>query len=210
MDNEFIQYLMGNNVDPNLQLPDPSLLQYYHDFANRTLWVEGEVNENMLDIISKIIYWNREDKNLNVPVEQRKPIYIYFMSGGGSLDVQEAISSAIKISKTPIYGVAIGMVASAASLIYLNCHKRYAFPTAYFVLHKGSCEVGGANFNEIMAAMEDYRLQVDKMIKFYIENTLYTEEEVLENIETDWYIRGDELLEKGIITDWIEDIDEIL
>ena len=102
------------------------------------------------------------------------------------------------------------MVASAASLVYLSCHKRFALRSAYFILHRGSCQNMGGNYNEIQAAMEDYRAQVEKMEKFYIENTLYTEEEIRKNIATDWYIRGNELLEKGIITEWIDDISVLL
>jgi len=44
------------------------------------------------------------------------------------------------------------------------------------------------------------------MEKFYIEHTLFTEEEVKQNIVKDWYLRGDILKEKGVITDWVDDI----
>ena len=158
--------------------------------------------------MSKIIEWNRDDKNL--PIDQRQPIKIFFNSPGGELDIEETLVSIIKLSKTPIYGFALGMVASAASLVYLSCHKRFALRSAYFILHRGSCQNMGGNYNEIQAAMEDYRAQVEKMEKFYIENTLYTEEEIRKNIATDWYIRGNELLEKGIITEWIDDISVLL
>ena len=38
---------------------------------------------------------------------------------------------------------------------------------------------------------------------FYIEHTSYTEEEVKQNIQTDWYIRIDEALEKGLVNEKI-------
>lgn len=205
---EFINLLLQNLPDANLDLPDPALIQEFRDLKNRIIWIDSEINNGYLDIVSKLIEWNREDKSL--PVEQRQPIKIFFNSPGGDLDVEETIVSLIKLSKTPVYGFALGMVASAASLIYLSCHKRFALHSAYFILHRGSCQNLGGNYNEIQAAMEDYRVQVEKMEKFYIENTLYTEEEIHKNIATDWYIRGDELLEKGIITEWIDDISVLL
>jgi ATP-dependent Clp protease protease subunit len=205
---EFIQNLIGNSVNSTLQLPDPSLVQYYNDLQNRTIWIDEEIDGMTLDVVSKILRWNREDKD--IPIEQRKPIRILFNSPGGSLDVEEILVSIIKVSETPVYGVALGMVASAASLVYLSCHKRFALPNAYFVFHRGSCQNLGGNYNEIQAAMEDYKIQVKKMEKFYIENTNYTEEEVKKNIATDWYIRGDELIEKGIVNEWIESIDVFL
>lgn len=208
MDKQVIEMLLGDDVNPNLQLPDPSLVMYYNDFANRIIWIEGEIDDMVLDVTSKIIRWNREDKEL--PIKQRKPIRILFNSPGGSLDVEETLVSLIKLSKTPIYGIAVGMVASAASLIYLSCHKRYALPNAYFILHRGSMSNLGGNFNEIQAAMADYKMQIEKMEEFYIEHTEYTEEEVKKNIVTDWYIRGNECIEKGIVHEWVESIDIFL
>lgn len=208
MDQDFLDALLSDSPDATLQLADPSLLQYYEDFKNRTIWIDGEIDKVTLDLVSKIIRWNREDKDL--PIKERKPIRILFNSPGGSLDVEETIVSIIRLSKTPIYGIALGMVASAASLIYLACHKRFALKNAYLILHRGSCQNMGGNYNEIQAAMDDYKQQVAKMEKFYIENTLYTEEEVHKNIATDWYIRGNELIEKGIVNEWVENIEILL
>ena len=38
----------------------------------------------------------------------------------------------------------------------------------------------------------------------------YTEEEIRANIKTDWYVRGEELLERKLITNWVSTIDELL
>ena len=208
MDKQIIDMLLDNDVDPNLQLPDPSLVMYYNDFANRIIWIDGEIDDMLLDVASKIIRWNREDKDLSI--KERKPIRIFFNSPGGSLDVEETLVSIIKLSKTPIYGVALGMVASAASLIYLSCHRRFALQNAYFIFHRGSCQNLGGNYNEIQAAMDDYRAQVEKMEKFYIENTKYPEEVIKEKIKSDWYIHIEEALEFGVVTDLIENIDILL
>ena len=48
---------------------------------------------------------------------------------------------------------------------------------------------------------------METLINFYIDNTKYTEEEIEENIQTDWYIRTTEALQKGIVDELIEDID---
>jgi len=61
--------------------------------------------------------------------------------------VGEILTSVIKLSRTPVYGIALGMVASAASIVYLGCHRRYALPNAYFILHRGSCEGIGGSYN---------------------------------------------------------------
>lgn len=187
--------------------PDPGLEQLYDDLSNRTIWLIDEIDTDTLDIVSKIIRWNREDKGK--PIEERKPIKLLFFNPGGSLDVEESVVSVIRLSKTPVWGIAIGVVASAATLIFLSCHKRLALPNAYLIIHQGSAQLSG-NYREVAAAMKDYNESVERMTKFYIANTSYTEEEIRKNIETDWYVRGDELLDRKLITGWVEDIDDLL
>lgn len=208
MNNEFIELLMDGIVDPNLSLPDPTLIQYYKDLKNRIVWINDKIDVDSLDLVSRIVEWNREDKDKSI--KDRQPIKLYFYSPGGDLDVEETLVSMIKLSKTPIYGYALGMVASAASLIYLSCHKRFALPNAYFIFHRGSCENVGGSYNEVIAAMEDYRVQVEKMEKYYIEHTTYPEEVVKRNIQTDWYIHLDEALKYNVVTDLIQTIDVLL
>ena len=205
---DFINLLVSECIDPTLSLPDPSLLQYYNDFKNRIIWLDSEVDSEALDIISKIIYWNREDKD--IPIEERKPIKIYFLSPGGELEIEQAIVSAIHLSKTPVWAVGMGMVASAASLIYLSCSRRLALPNTYFIFHQGSCSNVSGNFDEVQAAMEDYKRSVEKLTTFYIENTDYSEEDVRSKITHDWYIYLDEAIKKHIVTDIVENIDDIL
>lgn len=204
MDQDFIDALFQDEPEANLQLADPSLLQYYEDFKNRVIWIDNEIDKITLDVVSKIIRWNREDKEK--PIKERKPIRIFFNSPGGSLDVEETIVSIIKLSKTPIYGIALGMVASAASLIFLSCHKRYALHNAYLILHKGSCQNISGDYTNVQNAMEDYRKQIEKLEKFYIDNTNIPEEVIKEKLNSDWYIRGKDLIDYGLVQEWVEDI----
>lgn len=189
----------------NWQLADPSLVNYYSDLENRVYWLNDEISCYTFDLVQYITRWNREDKD--IPVKERKPIRIIIDCAGGALSVSETLSSIIKMSKTPVYGIALGYVASGASVIYLSCHKKYALPNSVFVLHKGSCSGVSGTYDEIVAFARDYEKQMETLIDFYIDNTKYTEEEIEENIQTDWYIRTAEALEKGIVDEIIEDID---
>lgn len=188
-----------------LQLADPSLVNFYLDLENRVYWLSDEINNYTFDLVQYIIRWNREDKG--IPTEERKPIRIIIDCPGGFLSVSETVSNVIKMSKTPVYGIALGQAASGASVIYLSCHKRFALPNTVFVLHKGSCSGVSGTYDEIVAFARDYEKQIETLIEFYIQNTKYTEEEIAENIQTDWYIRTEEALEKGIVDEIITDID---
>lgn len=188
----------------NWQLADPSLVNFYSDLENRIYWLSDEINNYTFDLVQYIIRWNREDKD--IPMDQRKPIRIIVDCPGGHLSVSETVSSIIKMSKTPVYGIALGYVASGASVIYLSCHRKFALPNSVFVLHKGSCSGVSGTYDEIVAFARDYEKQMETLINFYIDNTKYTEEEIEENIQTDWYIRTEEALKKGIVDELITDI----
>ena len=66
------------------------------------------------------------------------------------------------------------------------------------------------NFNDIQAAMNDYKKQVEKMIEFYISNTKYTEEEIRTNIDNDWYVRDNDIVKFGLVDEIVTDIDSIV
>lgn len=189
----------------NLSLADPSLVNFYEDIKNRIYWLTEEIGETTLDLVQYITRWNREDRG--IAPENRQPIRIIIDCGGGSLSVSETLSNVIKMSKTPVIGIALGFVASGASVVFLSCHKKYALPNTVFVLHKGSCNGVSGTYDEIVSFARDYEKQIEMLMEFYIENTKYGEEEIEENIQTDWYIRMDEAQEKGLVDGVITDID---
>lgn len=189
----------------NLQLADPSLVNLYSDLENRTYWLSDEINNYTFDLIQYIIRWNREDKLL--PPNERKPIRIIVNCPGGDLSVSETIANIVKMSVTPVYGIALGYVVSGASVIYLACHKKYALSNAVFVLHKGSCSGVSGTYDEVVAFTRDYEKQMETLLSFYEQHTNYTEEEIKRNIQTDWYIRTTEALRAGVVDELIDSID---
>ena len=202
MSTEFIFDIPANIIDT--RLPDSYMLKYYQALGERTIWVNEEITGDLTNELTHyIIKWNCEDKD--IPEIDRKPIKLLFDSPGGDLDAQAAICSMIELSKTPIIGVAIGMVASAASLIYLTCHVRLALKSCYFILHKGSATLSG-DFENIMNSIDDYKKEVEKMVKVVVNHSRYTPEEVEEHMKKDWYVRAQEALDKGLVDEIINDI----
>lgn len=192
----------------NLTLPNSYLLKYYQDLQNRIIWINDEItSDHTYELIHYIMRWNKEDKDID-PMD-RVPIKIMFDSQGGDLDAQAAIRSVIELSTTPVIGVAIGMVASAASWIYLSCHLRLALKSSYFLLHKGSAKLQG-DFENIISSIDDYRKEMSKMVQDIIDHSNYTKEEVEENMKRDWYVRAPEALEHGLVDEIITNINALL
>lgn len=190
----------------NLALPDDSLLNFYEDLEERIFWVTDEINTFSLNLIHYILKWNKED--IKTPVENRKPIKLLFFSPGGDIDVNYALIDAIKMSKTPVVGVNLGQCASAAAYIFLSCHKRLMMPHSYFLFHQGSGVISGT-YGEICAQMEDYHNQVTELANFMMSHTNYTEEEIMEKIVGEWYVRQEEAVIKGVVDEIVTDLDNL-
>jgi ATP-dependent Clp protease protease subunit len=190
----------------NVQLPDPTLLQYYKDKERRLFWILGEVDSSLYELVQAIIDCNREDKGL--APEKRQPIRLVMTSPGGSLDVEQTLTAVIEASVTPIHCIAIGMCASAASMIYLSGHKRFATKNASFLFHQGGCENLEGTYQQIVAFMEKYQADIEEMSKFYKEHTKFPEDVIDEKLsEGDWYISSEEAKANGIVDEIITSLD---
>ena len=190
----------------NLQLPDPALLYYYKNYEDRVYWVEGDIEESIMDLSKLILKCNREDKD--IPVEDRKPIKIFISSCGGLLDETMALVKLIGISKTPVYTIDACYAYSAASLILISGHKRYAMPGTKCLFHSGSGGTSGT-FDQVQAATEDYKKMVKQMQDYIMSRTNIEQKLFNKKKAYDWYLDADEMLEKGVVDEIVEDLDKI-
>lgn len=96
------------------------------NLADRRIIINTSVSGDLLeDVVLHILRWNQEDEY--IPVEARKPIWLYIQSAGGSTFHGFNLIDVIKASKTPVYGVCFTICASMAFNVFIACHKRYAF-----------------------------------------------------------------------------------
>lgn len=197
--------IIPGGVD-NLTLPDPDLLNQYIDLENRVIWIDDEINTFTLNVIQYIIYWNRADKDISP--EERKPIKILFFTQGGMLDIYNSVADVIELSKTPVYGINMGVCASAGAFIFLSCHKRFMLPNAYFLFHKGSIGFSG-NATDVLSLIEDYQEQLELLVQSVVAKTDFTEEEMAEKIMSDFYVRAPLALEKKVVDKVVDNIGEL-
>lgn len=208
-DDTGIEIVLPDSASTNYDLPDPNLVQYYRDYDNRTIWALNEVGDNAFDWVSQIMQYNTEDKD--IPVQERKPIKFIISNAGGSLEAAKMMAEMIRISKTPIYGIAIGMVASAASILYLACHKKYATRNVTLLLHQGSANDIGGDYNKIQQFMDSYKKDIAELTNFYKEHTKFPPELIEDKLARgDWYIYCAEAVENGLVDEIVDDIEVLL
>lgn len=190
----------------NLQLPNPELRNYYKDIENRILYIDEQIDENLLELSKEIIRWNKEDKN--IPVKQRVPIKICIDTPGGDVSVTWSFIKLIEISKTPVWTINLCCAYSAGADILAAGHKRYAMPGSSVLIHSGSCYYGGTQ--EQAESMKKFG---DKLVKkvtdFFIAHTNVDPKVFKKRAPYDWYLDEDDALEQGIIDEVVSDIDEL-
>lgn len=191
----------------NLNLPAPELVQFYEDLDNRTIWIQGEIDDSLLDLHSKIMKWNAEDKD--VAIENRIPIKLFIFSPGGDLAITMNTVSMIRLSKTPVYTYNMGECFSGAFVLLIAGHKRFALPYSRAMCHSGSGLVGGT-YQQTDNAMKDYKAQVEVMKQFILERTTIPPKMLNKKMGDDWYLSLDEQLANGVVDEVVEDMSVLI
>jgi ATP-dependent Clp protease protease subunit len=190
-----------------LKLPDPTLLDYYTRYANREIWWNTDVDDELVEFSYIILKWNREDKG--IPVEDRKPIKVYINSDGGSVTAVMNFINAIQLSKTPVHTIGMGKVYSAGGLMLMSGHKRFIFPSTTALIHDGSDGYIG-NVGKMKDYQEFSKKMESHMEDWIIKNTKITKELYKEKCREDWWLFPNEIIEYGLADKIITDLDEIL
>ena len=191
----------------NMQLPDPTLRDYYLDEQDRVFWLNEQVEHCAEDLIKMILRCNREDKGK--PVEERKPIKIFIDSPGGDITFMWTIINMIKMSKTKVITINYCTAYSAAAEILASGHERYALKGSHVMVHSGSCSYSGQ-----ADQVESTKKYFDNLTKKTVDNLLATTKinpkTFKKRAAIDWFMSEEEALENGVIDKIIEDLDDIL
>lgn len=173
-------------VDPN---KDDKIFQKLKENFNtsRMLVFNDDVSDDLVEsYVCPIIQWNREDED--IPVEKRKPIKILINSGGGDVFSANALIGAILTSKTPVYTVGFGMVASAAYMIYVAGHVRYAFPYTSFLQHDGETQIANSS-GKAKDTMDFMNRMSEETKDLILSRTNISEEDYDKNYEKEWWMQ---------------------
>lgn len=190
----------------NLQLPSPSLRDYYRDEQDRVYWVDGEIDDTLLELVKIIMRCNREDKDK--PIEERTPIKVFIDSPGGDVCALWTTIKAIEISKTPVYTINYCTAFSAAADLLASGHKRFALPGTSAMVHSGSCMFGGT-----MEQAESMKKHFDKLGKkvtdYFLSHTKVDPKTFKKKAPSDWYFDEQDMFEHGLIDEIVADFDNI-
>lgn len=195
---------LENNKEKEVKSFD-QLVEYYQCLNDRNLLI-GQIDYEIAIAVDSVIrFWNKADEEANIPVNHRKPIKIYLHSPGGYLTSTLTMIDAIKMSKTPVYTIAIGEVYSGGFFTFLAGHKKYAYPHSSFLYHEGATANGG-DANKFRNFAKFYETQLNQLKQIVLENSKITEEEYDKHIKDDWWLTAEEAVEYGIADEIITEL----
>jgi len=171
---------------------------------------EGAPDEKLsvAEAVRWIMQYNMEDAEKKL--EERKPIIIYINSPGGEIYEGWPLIETIKLSKTPVYTVNIGMWASMAFLIGITGHKRFSLPNMTFLMHDGTDGFFGSA-SKVQDEAEFRKVYNADVIKAHIlECSKMTSEEYDKLERKEYYFLPQEALEHEFIDVIVTDLNQIL
>ena len=192
---------VNGNVKENCK--DFTDLLSFQSSLSREIYL-GEIGDGTGTVIDGIIrFWNRYDKEHDIPIEDREPIKIYIDSIGGSLTDTFTIIDSIRMSVTPVWTICTGCAYSGGFFTLIAGHKRFAYPHSSFLFHEGSTSNGGTagQFENYTAFYKKQLLQLKDIVTTY---TNISEDEYLSIKKDDVWYDVNEALEKGIIDEVME------
>ena len=190
----------------NLQLPDPSLRDYFRDEQDRIYWLDTQIDDSTLDLVKYIFRCNKEDGDK--PIEERKRILIMIDSPGGSVEVLASIIGAVKISKTPVHTCCYCTAYSAAADLLACGHKRFALPMTAIMFHAGSACYQGSQ-NDVNKAKKFFD-SMGKRVTDEVNSRTKFDAKFLRKLKTDdMYMNEEEALELGVIDEIIDNLNKL-
>lgn len=143
-------------------------------------------------VIAQLLYLEREDAD--------RDISLYINSPGGVISAGLALYDTMRLVKSPISTICVGMTASMATVLLSGGTKgkRYALPNATVHMHQPMGGAQGQATDIEIAAREIIRLQ-DKIRQILSENTGQTYEKVARDTDRDFYLTAQQALEYGLV-----------
>lgn len=195
--------------DGNLSLPSAEVYNYWFERKRRNIFLIKEIDDSLFQDIQTIIQFNRMDDEAGLKPEEREPCRIFINSPGGNLDACMSMINIMEISTTPIYCYALNMAYSAAGMIFINGHKRFALKNANILLHSGSSGSSNMTFEQNQSASKNYKRLVDMMKENILEKTKIPKTILNKKMKEDWYLTKEEMEKYGIVDKFITDMSEI-
>jgi ATP-dependent Clp protease, protease subunit len=167
---------------------------YSRLLKERIIFVHGPIDDGMASlVIAQLLFLEREDAD--------KDIDMYINSPGGSVTAGLAIYDTMQLIKPDVATICAGMAASMASVLLTGGAKgkRFALTYAKILIHQPWVQQVGGQATDIEIHARDLIATRRSLAGIYEQTTGKPVEQVLKDIERDYYMTAQEALDYGIV-----------
>lgn len=208
-----IEDLLGVVLPPesNYQLADIGEVLLYKNYQDRILWIDKDIDDSLYGEMRSIIRWNLDDERNNIPVEERKKIFLIIHSYGGAIDAAFSFIDLISKSKTPVVTLNFGSCMSAAGIILLSGTKgyRYAMPLSTALVHEGGTSGMGGTYGAVQSQSENYKHIMDTMKNWIMSHTTIDQKTMSKWKNKEIYLYAEDQLKYGLVDYIVDDLFEV-
>jgi ATP-dependent Clp protease protease subunit len=168
----------------------------------RTLLISEPVSPDLSSkILPRLLLLEAEDPEA--------PIKVLINSPGGAVDDGFAIYDMMRYVRCPVTTICVGLAASAATIILLGGDKgqRFALPNTRVLLHQPSQAMRGVASDIEISAKEILRIR-KRINEILVRETGKTDEEIMDDLNRDFWLTAAEAVEYGLLDKVIESADE--
>jgi len=169
-------------------------------FQTRSIYLWGIVDDKSAkDVVTKLLLLEADN-----PGEEIK---FYISSPGGSVTSGMVIYDMMKLIKSPVSTVCMGLAASMGSILLSAGAKgrRFIFPNGEVMIHQPSL---GGHIQGVSADMEIHAEQIMRTkemgARILAENTGQTIERIRKDFERDYWMDAQKSIEYGIVDKLVE------
>jgi ATP-dependent Clp protease protease subunit len=164
-------------------------------FKNRTVYLWGAVEDKSAkDVVNKLLLLDADKPG--------KEIKFFINSPGGVVTSGMVIYDVMKMIKSPVSTICMGLAASMGSILLSAGEKgkRYVFPHGEVMIHQPSL---GGYFQGVSADLEIHAKQIQKTkelgARILSENCGQPYDRVLLDLERDYWMDAEEAVKYGIV-----------
>ncbi|MBV8423940.1 MAG: ATP-dependent Clp protease proteolytic subunit [Candidatus Eremiobacteraeota bacterium] len=167
---------------------------YSRLLKERIVFVGGPVDDALANLImAQLLFLEKEDPD--------KDIDMYINCPGGSVTAGLAIYDTMQIIRPDVATICSGMAASMASILLTGGApgKRFALPYAKILIHQPWVSQVGGQATDIEIHARDLIATRRTLASIYEAHTKKPVEEILKDIERDFYMTAQEAVDYGLV-----------
>ncbi len=167
---------------------------YSRLLKDRIVFVGGPIDDHLANlVIAQLLFLEKEDPD--------KDIDMYINSPGGSVTAGLAIYDTMQFIRPDVATICAGMAASMASILLTGggAGKRHALTYAKILIHQPWVQQVGGQATDIEIHARDLIATRRMLAGIYESTTKKPIEQILKDIERDFFMTSHEAAEYGII-----------